>query len=53
MSHTLITTDAMACLSKFGHATVISDKKSAPGFRIIFILSASGDITFIDTTVVM
>ena len=23
--HTLVTTDAMACLTKFGHATVISD----------------------------
>ena len=53
MRHTLVASDTMACLTKFRHATVITDEECATGFGIVFILSVLGHIPFVDATVIM
>ena len=53
MGHALPATDAVACLTQFGHAAVITYQKGSPGFLIIGIQMAFGNIAVVDAFVVM
>lgn len=53
MGHALPATDAVACLTQFRHAAVITYQKGSPGFLIIGIQMAFGNIAVVDAFVVM
>lgn len=53
MGHALPATDAVACLTQFRPAAVITYQKGSPGFLIIGIQMAFENIAVVDAFVVM